>query len=276
MNKQFNKEDLYHALPDYISSTLTDKELIYKISKEIDSDPEFRSEYENLSETLTFIGSTGFEGPEESYFNNLSVKINERIISEKKPENFFGRLGLAWRILIPAIPVLIVFLITMNFLSKDNDVIKTGSDKTGFETSDKNKNTDTPGEIVKAPESKIEKSKELNTDNSRPVSPVSKVKSSQFNKKYYSVSQNEINFENKKENLSQENINTDNLSDILSYNLSDNLADNIDELNIADNDADSDDEILLIKDQEEENMDEEILELTPEEENEILENLVNS
>ena len=104
-----NIEKLMHELPDYINGSITDDELRREIKNEIDSNPEFRSEYESMKSTFSFLGEAALHEPSPFYFTNLLPNINKRIDAiESKHESVMP----AWLInaLKFAIPVVIIIL----------------------------------------------------------------------------------------------------------------------------------------------------------------------
>ncbi|HMQ68810.1 MAG TPA: hypothetical protein PKA90_09575 [Ignavibacteria bacterium] len=109
-NHKYISEDLLHSLPDYISKNITDTELINAIESAISTDPDFKTEYLNLSETLNMIGSYKIESPSEAYFNNLSVRINQSIHKETRTVPFLERFGVSLKFALSALVVL--FFIT--------------------------------------------------------------------------------------------------------------------------------------------------------------------
>jgi len=79
-------------LPDYISGKLNDKNRITEIENEINSNPEFKSEYENLkfkseyenlNQTFTTLNKFSINEPSDAFFNNLLPKIHQKL---SKPE----------------------------------------------------------------------------------------------------------------------------------------------------------------------------------------------
>ncbi|MBK8554090.1 MAG: hypothetical protein IPL53_24795 [Ignavibacteria bacterium] len=130
MNTKYTKEDIIHSLPDYVSDNIEDSELIKEIENVINTDNEVKNEFIEISNTMNFLNSADLEHPGENYFNNLSVKINERIHENLNPGSILDRLSLLWKILIPAFSVL---LISFLFLSNRN------SDNTEFTKTDETK-----------------------------------------------------------------------------------------------------------------------------------------
>jgi hypothetical protein len=107
MNK--NIEILTHNLPDYITGDLYDDELRKEIADQINSDPVFRAEYEDMKNAFTFLGDTSFSEPPGFYFNNLLPNINSKIDAmETKPDSIFS--GWFANVLKFAIPTLILVL----------------------------------------------------------------------------------------------------------------------------------------------------------------------
>ena len=70
--KNLNKEDLLLELPDYIEGKLDEEEKVSQISFLINSDSEFRSEYEDLKDAISFSRNNEYSEPHDFYFNTLS------------------------------------------------------------------------------------------------------------------------------------------------------------------------------------------------------------
>lgn len=263
MNKQYDKEFLYHNLPDYILSKISDQDLISEIKSEIENNPEFKNEYDEMLGAFKFLDSARLDSPDEIYFNNLSVKINDRIFKEKIPFNIFDWLGLKWKMLIPLSLIIIAAFLIFNLFIR------------GKEESAQNKNT----VFYNSNENTENKGKEYKTDSISQG--VSKSDTEIFTKKKSDISNNEsFTFKNssKRKHNSYNDMNlTSEVNDyqLLKVNKIDLglLAYNIDGLDNQENELDPEEDILFFKDSDEDESDEEILELTPEEEKEILEHL---
>jgi len=262
MSKQYDKEFLYHSLPDYILSKISDKDLISEIKMEIENNPEFKNEYDEMLGAFKFLESARLDSPDEIYFNNLSVKINVRIFKEKITFNFFDWLGLKWKTLIPvSLAIIAAFVIFKLFI-----IEKEGSsqrESTTFYNSNENI------------ENKV---KEYKFDSIAQKNPISDPEILTKNKSDISINES-VNFKNsskRKYNSDNDMSLTAEVTDIklLKTNKIDLglLAYNIDAVDNQENELDPEEDVLFFKDSEDES-DEEILELTPEEEKEILEHL---
>jgi len=129
MNTKYNIEELKYNLPDYISNSISDKELISAIETELRTNSELRGDLEELKSTLGFLETSKFEAPPNNYFVNLPVKINERIQVIEAGGSFLERLSLFWKILTPAIPVIILIgILLFNNSKNDTDKIQTNTD----------------------------------------------------------------------------------------------------------------------------------------------------
>lgn len=141
MNTRYSKEELTHSLPDYITRSINDKDLVFEIELELELNPEFRNEHNELIKTFAFLESSELESPPETYFNNLPVKINARINEINHEENFWGKLSLFWKILIPALPVIIISFLLINSFEKENTVVSDiNTEKTKIEVAQKESN----------------------------------------------------------------------------------------------------------------------------------------
>lgn len=126
MKTKYNIEELKYNLPDYISKNLTDNEITGAIETELRTNREFQIELEEIKNTFGFLENAKLEDPPANYFSNLPVKINQRISEELVSVSFWGRLGLFWKILIPAVTaIIIVGIILMNRTEKDTGNIQT-------------------------------------------------------------------------------------------------------------------------------------------------------
>ena len=83
-NKRY--EELLFDLPDYISGKITDRSRISEIENQINSDSEFRSEYENLKLTFNTLENIKIDEPSDAFFNNLLPKIHQKINEKETPQ----------------------------------------------------------------------------------------------------------------------------------------------------------------------------------------------
>lgn len=109
--KNLNKEDLLLELPDYIEGKLDEEEKVSQISFLINSDSEFRSEYEDLKDAISFSRNNEYSEPHDFYFNTLLTNIRERIdaVNSVKENSFFQKFKPAFFKFV--MPVLIAGLI---------------------------------------------------------------------------------------------------------------------------------------------------------------------
>lgn len=173
MNSRYSKEELTYSLPDYITRSINDKDLIFQIERELELNPEFRNEHNELIKTFAFLESSELESPPESYFNNLPVKINARTNENNPEENFWGKLSIFWKILIPALPVIIISFLLINSFENENTVVsdvnteKVKTEAAQKESNNTNSATDVTkteinkGQIPEQPIQKKQKTKRL-------------------------------------------------------------------------------------------------------------------
>lgn len=263
MNKHYDKEFLYHSLPDYILSKISDQELISDIKFEIENNPEFKNEYDEMLGAFKFLDSARLDSPDEIYFNNLSVKINDRIYKEKIPVNFLERLGLLWKLLIPASLVIIAAFTIFNLFINNKEELTQNENKTIYNSNDNIENKDKENKIDTIAQNKLLTDLEnLRKDKSNNTLPES------FNYK---------NSVKRKHNTDYEKNQTAVANDLLL--IGENkvdlglLAYNINSLDNQESELDAVEDILFFKNSDEDDSDEELLDLTPEEEKEILEHL---
>ncbi len=263
MNKHYSKEFLYHSLPDYILSKISDQELISEIKFEIDNNPEFKKEYDEMLGAFNFLDSSEFDVPDDSYFTNLSVKINDRIYKEKIPVNFFERLGLLWKLLIPVSLVIIFAFTIFNLYIKDKEELSLNENKTLYNSNENTDKNDKEDKLDAITQNKLLTDIEnLNKDKTNNTLPETvKYKNSEKRK-------HNIDYENKLSAVAKENL-------LVRENKVDLglLAYNIDGLDNQESELDAVEDILFFKNSDEDFSDEEILDLTPDEEKEILEHL---
>jgi hypothetical protein len=263
MNKHYDKEFLYHSLPDFILSKISDQDLISEIKSEIENNPEFKNEYDEMLGAFKFLDSSELDAPDESYFNNLSVKINDRIYKEKIPVNFLERLGLLWKLLIPASLVIIAAFTIFNLFINNKEELTQNENKTIYNSNDNIENKDKENKIDTIAQNKLLTDLEnLRKDKSNNTLPES------FNYK---------NSVKRKHNTDYEKNQTAVANDLLL--IGENkvdlglLAYNINSLDNQESELDAVEDILFFKNSDEDDSDEELLDLTPEEEKEILEHL---
>lgn len=131
-NSNSNYEELLYNLPDYVAGKITDENLLLRIQSEINSNPEFKAEYDLLSETYSDVKDMKFSEPPVHYFTNLVPKINEKIIKQKESKGIAGffRLSNLVKYALPAVSVvLLIFIITFsNKNDKDESMFTRYSD----------------------------------------------------------------------------------------------------------------------------------------------------
>ena len=108
MENKIINDELSENLPDYILNKLEDKNLIEKIENRLSSDSSFKSEYEEIKNTMSFLNSAEFTPPPDNYFSNLSVNINRRIEVKNKKFEFFTDPLFIFRKLIPVLGLIIL------------------------------------------------------------------------------------------------------------------------------------------------------------------------
>ncbi|MEP7145550.1 MAG: hypothetical protein ABI792_00935 [bacterium] len=261
MKPNYNKEDLFHNLPDYISREIKNNELINEIKNEIEINPEFKDEYEDMKNTFRFIDSAELEEPNENYFNNLSVRINERILKERD-ETIWEKIGLFWKILIPAVSIIIIAILLFNY-SKNNTINNRVSDNTIKKVEPPEK-TEVPQLNKKGP-----------TQNENYV--ISEKQNPDLQntgKKNHSRERSRKNTGVVNEKPVFESF-TDNINDEKNYEIP-FKTNSIVEYADDNTSIEQEDDVMYIRDSEYEDYKDEFLDLTPAEQNEILENLSNS
>ena len=79
MKNKLKYSDLLENLPDYITGKLENRELIYIIENEINSNNEFKNEFILMKNYVENISKIETPIPEDAYFSNLLPKLNEQL-----------------------------------------------------------------------------------------------------------------------------------------------------------------------------------------------------
>lgn len=137
-NKNINDE-LSENLPDYILNKLEDKVLIEKIENRLGSDSSFKLEFEEIKNTMSFLSSADFTPPPDNYFSNLSVNINRRLEDKNKKYGFISDPLFIFRKLIPVLGLLILAAyFIFNYINNDaGKNVTSGNEKIIPDTSSK-------------------------------------------------------------------------------------------------------------------------------------------
>lgn len=247
-DNKYTDEELLHSLVDFADGKELEDGLKREIEKRIAIDESFRSQYDEIRKTLNFLSEAKFSEPPEHYFNNLPVRINERLYAPATG-SFWERLAPVWKILIPAIPViaaLLIFLFTRDDRNEKTIAVDTGR-KTVEETL---KNDPPPAKTQTSDLEEEERPVETQTTDEPAVR--KKQTSWRYEVDDYESGQTESNRSDLFDNL---------------------VADNIDEEESGSQDESS---ILLNTAENEEPAEDEFMELTPEQQAEILNILKNS
>jgi len=268
MNTKYNIEEIKHNLPDYISNNITDKELIGAIENELKLNSELRSDLLELKNTFGFLETSKFEAPPNNYFANLPVKINERIYSNEAGTSFLDRLSLFWKILIPAIPVIILITFLL-FNSSKNDTNEIQTTNT-----DPNKN-ELPLKKTEPVENKSNVVDEVQNKDSKDQTPLKEIvkQNNNISKTTRKLQKNDLNED---QTIIKEYVTVE-IPEIKAQ-LGELLADNREIIE----DSNSEEEVDVMysgeddDESEVESLDDEFLNLTPEQQKEIIDNLLNA
>jgi hypothetical protein len=122
---------LVHELPDYITGNIKDEQLNLKIRNEIDSNPDFRAEYESMKGTFSFLGETALSEPSPFYFNNMLPNISNKIdgLESGKESIFSGWFANVLKFAIPALVLVIGYFLYTQFTSSDSTEEQLTKDK---------------------------------------------------------------------------------------------------------------------------------------------------
>lgn len=260
MSGKYSIEYLKYSLPDYIAKKMEDKELESEIESRLKTDFSLKEEYESIKKTFNFLDKSDFENPPEYYFNNLPLKINKRLDGKNRASevSFWDKLSLIWKIFIPAVPVIILAIVLLNDsnsdLAKDkNQLLK--EDKSVEEKSE----AVTKDDIVMRKEPEINNS--VNDNNDKFIKDGNTVWSPKLKK----TAKTKIKIKNTDPDLLTNPI----------EELDDNIyADTMDEFNYEE--SEEEENLFYSDDDETESLEMEFLELTPEQQKEILDNLNNT
>ena len=251
MNTKYTDEDLLMALPDFARGAELDEELEALLRKKLDADDSFRNEYQNILKTFRFLSQAKFSEPPDHYFSNLSVKINERI-ETASGVSWWEKLGLFWKILIPVLPVLIVML--LYFFNREDNSNNMLTHDTTNKSEIPSQISSVPAETPAVSDSDIQ---QLDSENANSKELLTKSENT-----YFKLSDTDF-FEN-----------TNGTDALLNSSLPEiSLADNIDN---SESQTINETDVLLGTQEIEESVEDEFLELSPEEQSEILEILKNS
>lgn len=250
------REELLHCLPDYINGKIEDSELLAQIKNELQNSTQFKNEYESLRITMGFLDKSELESPGDLYFTNLSVVINDRLktktfaLNRRQPQ-------VIWKFLLPVISIIIIALMAYYYFEYEKEEVQVASvqDKNHPEAERNSGIQDNVGneQQQSVHENNTAREKDLNgtTANSK----TSKVSS----KKNKTLKEHKNSAEPVIEKPEAEN------------NL---VADNI-ELSSEETEEQSQD-VFMTNEDEEEILEDEFFELSPDQQNEILESLKQS
>lgn len=245
MESKISKDQLLENLPDYVSGKLDDEALVKAIEVEIAGNDNFRREHEEMKKTFAFLNAAEFVSPPESYFSNLSVRINQKVDQTSEP-SLWERLGLFWKILIPALSLILMGIILYNIYGNKKEQTMTQNDKTIEQKVVVEKNVP----VEKTDEKIVDKI----VDNKEPAEDF--------------AATNEGKNIRIKKRIQKEKVNiADTLPNIGTFELSELIATNIGDPDDEDVSEEAD---VLYQEEGEENLEEEFMELTPEQQEEIL------
>lgn len=296
MNTKYNYEDLLHSLPDYISNKLSNQDLKNAIETKINSDPDFKAEFLNLSETMDLFEPDFSESPSDAYFNNLSVRINEKINSETKHVSIFEKFGISLKFAFPVIAALLIITTAVIYFSNNaNDNISNKentitSEKTFEENnivkSEENKTSDNNTELSGINNDQTNKDGQKIIQNDTPEK-IAKTNIQINNRSVVEQSENPDNDATEDKSVFSKDIEpgTESLKAFANESLaladnSDIIEDNSDITEDSDNSdnnlTEQDVDVLISGDSDEDFLEEDIFDMTPEERNEIVEFLKQS
>ncbi|HRA99342.1 MAG TPA: hypothetical protein PK294_02790 [Ignavibacteria bacterium] len=277
----YTKEELLESLPDFASGNISDNVLSESLTNMIESDSEFKEEFESVKMSLLFLDQSETENPDPAYFNNLSVRINQRIdkeLSENKSSEFIENFSRLWKFIIPALTVIIVILyFTLRQSDSEIMVTESAKDKITNDKEQKNINPENKNEPVTSQDNLLNTQQEKNS-----VKQIDNSKNTTFHK--YDIKSvkpdSEKNYDQLvtdtqksndgifyEDNVEEELNNEFFISGLVDFIDSDIESESNESIDIFEN---SDLEIINSESSEDQNLQNEFRELTPSEQQEIL------
>jgi len=119
MEKKFIKEEFLENLPDYINHSIDDDILRKEIQTEIETNPDFKKEFELLKSTLNTINNFELSKPPENYFNSLLPRINEKIYNKPERFGFLKNLSVLWKLAVPVVTIIVFFISYKTFFENN-------------------------------------------------------------------------------------------------------------------------------------------------------------
>ncbi len=269
-NPKHDKKELIHSLPDFIKGEVTDMKLKSDIENEILNSSDFRNEYELMRKTLGFLDVSSLESPDELYFTNLSVRINERL-NNTASKTLAKQSSSIWKYLMPALSVILIAFLAYNYFARNSGSNSISIEKnqsadlqkveTGKGDSAANLQKTSGTDVETAELEKIETPKSPVVLKSVPKKQARKTRTPSYEKE---------NITDRKTDKEEETVEPKTDKSITEQNL---VADNYETMESES--AGPGNDALIIND-EEENVEDEFFNLTPEQQNEVLENLKQS
>jgi|WetSurMetagenome_2_1015567.scaffolds.fasta_scaffold159780_1 hypothetical protein len=241
MKKEYKKEELLENLPDYINNVIYDVELKETIRKEIETNPDFKNEFDLISFTLKNVNNFSFSEPPVNYFTSLLPRINDKIHKKSETFGFFKNLSTFWKLAIPVVTIIIFFISYKTFFNNNEFTNKLNNSIV--------LNTDTQKNI-KTNNTELNKEEELTSEETENMESIEETSSKNIST-YYS---RHYPFDNKS-NLIKNDENIE-----VSINFSDNIPD----------------EEVFYSTEDEENVEQEFDRLNAEEQNNIISKINNS
>lgn len=122
-----NIEEIKLMLPDYVMDKLNQEEKKI-VDSALQSSPELRKLFEDLSDTFSFVGSVKLEEPPAQYWSTLLPRIHERIESKQR-SGYFEKLIGYWKIAVPIAAVILIALVYYLVINKQTETTITKKDE---------------------------------------------------------------------------------------------------------------------------------------------------
>ncbi|MGH2574735.1 MAG: hypothetical protein ACRDFC_03435 [Ignavibacteria bacterium] len=153
-------EEIKSLLPDYISGGLGQSDAA-KVKEALESSPELKNLYLEMSKTFEFLNTVKLEEPSPGYWNSMLPRIHEKI-EQRKGKMFKNPFEVIWKILAPVAAVVLIFMI-YKIVSAPSPEITKDQNKVITDTLSKDKIENKKPEIIKDENklTKVEKDKKI-------------------------------------------------------------------------------------------------------------------
>lgn len=110
MNNKLNTEEIMLLIPDYITGSLSGAEMAL-VKKALDESPELNELYTEMKNAMGFVSSVKHSEPAPQYWNSLLPRIHERIEAEQNKGFAWDKISALWKILVPVAAIILIALV---------------------------------------------------------------------------------------------------------------------------------------------------------------------